>query len=145
MILDILRREVGLCYGFVRRDLGTGLLPVPGFTLASLLYRGALVEEMIPVIARMCLYPTSPPTLLIKTSRCLSLRIPLPLHFRRRKSNRRCQRRQDQQARPSHRIWIYDPVGVEGKPTSYSSSSGLSYDHLLRQCLFPNQSHLIHY
>ncbi|PMD35335.1 hypothetical protein L207DRAFT_587645 [Hyaloscypha variabilis F] len=56
MILDILSREIGLCYGFVRRDLGTGLLPVPGFTLASLLYRGASVEEMIPVIARAFLY-----------------------------------------------------------------------------------------
>ena len=58
MILDILRREVCLCYGFVRRDLGTGLLPVPGFTLASLLYRGASVEEMIPVLARTFLPST---------------------------------------------------------------------------------------
>jgi hypothetical protein len=87
MILDILSREIGLCYGFVRRDLGTGLLPVPGFTLASLLYRGASVEEMIPVIARMCLYSPTSPSFLIKTSRCFSLRIPLPLHFRSRKPN----------------------------------------------------------
>lgn len=56
MILDILRHEAGLCYGFVRRDLGTGLLPVPGFTLASLLYRGASYEEMVPVIGRALLY-----------------------------------------------------------------------------------------
>lgn len=66
MILDIARREVGLCYGFVRRDLGTGLLPVPGFTLASLLYRGASAEEMIPVIARTFSQPPSLPTLLIR-------------------------------------------------------------------------------
>lgn len=46
-----LSRELQLCYGFVRRDLGTGLLPVPGFTLASLLYRKAAREEMIPAIA----------------------------------------------------------------------------------------------
>lgn len=52
MMYDILRREVGLCYGFVRRDLGTGLLPVPAFTTASLLYRGASYEDIIPGVAR---------------------------------------------------------------------------------------------
>ncbi|OOF98455.1 hypothetical protein ASPCADRAFT_205674 [Aspergillus carbonarius ITEM 5010] len=51
-----LSRELQLCYGFVRRDLGTGLLPVPGFTLASLLYRKAAREEMIPAIAVAFLY-----------------------------------------------------------------------------------------
>jgi hypothetical protein len=47
---NILWHELQLCYGFVRRDLGTGLLPVPGFTLASLLYRKASAEEIYRVI-----------------------------------------------------------------------------------------------
>uniref|UniRef100_A0A093UXV2 Digeranylgeranylglyceryl phosphate synthase n=1 Tax=Talaromyces marneffei PM1 TaxID=1077442 RepID=A0A093UXV2_TALMA len=47
---NILWHELELCYGFVRRDLGTGLLPVPGFTLASLLYRKASAEEIYSVI-----------------------------------------------------------------------------------------------
>lgn len=52
MLGSILWRELELCYGFVRRDLGTGLLPVPGFTLASLLYRKASAEEIYSVIPR---------------------------------------------------------------------------------------------
>ncbi|PYI02041.1 hypothetical protein BO78DRAFT_422960 [Aspergillus sclerotiicarbonarius CBS 121057] len=55
-MLQILFRELRLCYGFVRRDLGTGLLPVPGFTLASLLYRKAPREEMVSAIAMAFLY-----------------------------------------------------------------------------------------
>ncbi|RAK95224.1 UbiA family prenyltransferase [Aspergillus ibericus CBS 121593] len=55
-MFQFLFRELGLCYGFVRRDLGTGLLPVPGFTLASLLYRKAPREEMVPAIAMAFLY-----------------------------------------------------------------------------------------
>lgn len=50
MLAETLFREAKLCYGFVRRDLGTGLLPVPGFTLASLLYRQASVEEISHII-----------------------------------------------------------------------------------------------
>ncbi|PWY67635.1 hypothetical protein BO94DRAFT_478734 [Aspergillus sclerotioniger CBS 115572] len=55
-MFQTLFRELRLCYGFVRRDLGTGLLPVPEFTLASLLYRKAPREEMIPAIAMAFLY-----------------------------------------------------------------------------------------
>ncbi|PYH89582.1 hypothetical protein BO71DRAFT_402935 [Aspergillus ellipticus CBS 707.79] len=55
-MLQIVFRELKLCYGFVRRDLGTGLLPVPVFTLASLLYRNASKEEMVPAIANAFLY-----------------------------------------------------------------------------------------
>jgi hypothetical protein len=47
-----LDREVKLCYGFVRRDLGTGMLPVPGVALASLLYREAPSEEIIRAVGR---------------------------------------------------------------------------------------------
>ena len=47
---NILWHELQLCYGFVRRDLGTGLLPVPGFALASLLYRKAEAEEIYRVV-----------------------------------------------------------------------------------------------
>lgn len=50
MVGNVLWHELGLCYGFVRRDLGTGLLPVPGFTLASLLYRKASAEEIYTVM-----------------------------------------------------------------------------------------------
>lgn len=50
MLGNILWHELELCYGFVRRDLGTGLLPVPGFTLASLLHRKAPAEEIYSVI-----------------------------------------------------------------------------------------------
>jgi len=46
-MFSILKREAYLCYGFVRRDLGTGLLPVPAFALASLLYRLAPRREAI--------------------------------------------------------------------------------------------------
>lgn len=53
MLGNILWHELELCYGFVRRDLGTGLLPVPGFTLASLLYRKASAEEIYSVIPCM--------------------------------------------------------------------------------------------
>lgn len=53
-MLEILAREVKLCYGFVRRDLGTGLLPVPAFAMASLLYRDAPMEEKVFTIAGMC-------------------------------------------------------------------------------------------
>jgi hypothetical protein len=52
MLVNTLWHELELCYGFVRRDLGTGLLPVPGFTLASLLYRKASAEEIYSVIPR---------------------------------------------------------------------------------------------
>ena len=47
---NILWHELKVCYGFVRRDLGTGSLPVPAFTLASLLYRQATTEEIARVI-----------------------------------------------------------------------------------------------
>ena len=89
MILDILRREVCLCYGFVRRDLGTGLLPVPGFTLASLLYRGASVEEMIPVLARTFLPSTHLSSLLNHDIRRIPIRLSLPLHLCSSQPNRR--------------------------------------------------------
>ncbi|RDW61948.1 hypothetical protein BP6252_11381 [Coleophoma cylindrospora] len=56
MLAETLLHEAKLCYGFVRRDLGTGLLPVPGFTLASLLYRQASVEEIARVIPYAFLY-----------------------------------------------------------------------------------------
>jgi hypothetical protein len=52
-MLEILLREAQLCYGFVRRDLGTGLLPVPGFALASLLYRQAPTEEVVRAVGSM--------------------------------------------------------------------------------------------
>ncbi|OJJ50964.1 hypothetical protein ASPZODRAFT_21472 [Penicilliopsis zonata CBS 506.65] len=55
-MLHILFRELKLCYGFVRRDLGTGMLPVPGFTLASLLYRQASTEEITATIPKAFLY-----------------------------------------------------------------------------------------
>ncbi|RAL10696.1 UbiA family prenyltransferase [Aspergillus homomorphus CBS 101889] len=55
-MLQVLTRELTLCYGFVRRDLGTGLLPVPAFTLASLIYRNAPRSEIAPAIGHAFLY-----------------------------------------------------------------------------------------
>ncbi|RAH80417.1 hypothetical protein BO86DRAFT_410954 [Aspergillus japonicus CBS 114.51] len=55
-MLRLLTRELNLCYGFVRRDLGTGLLPVPLFTLASLLYRRTPRAEIAPAIIQAFLY-----------------------------------------------------------------------------------------
>ncbi|KAF9020362.1 hypothetical protein BDZ89DRAFT_1103284 [Hymenopellis radicata] len=56
MIISVLHKELKLCWGFVRRDLGTGLLPVPAFTLASLLYKNTPTEEMPRLVAAAFLY-----------------------------------------------------------------------------------------
>lgn len=98
MILGILHHEAGLCYGFVRRDLGTGLLPVPGFTLASLLYRGASYEEMVPVIGRKFSPSFQSATCSNQLSRRIPLRFSVPLHFRSSQPNRWRKGRQNQQA-----------------------------------------------
>ncbi|KAF9020361.1 hypothetical protein BDZ89DRAFT_1103283 [Hymenopellis radicata] len=56
MIPSLLYNEAKLCWGFVRRDLGTGLLPVPAFTMASLLYKDTPATELARPIAAAFLY-----------------------------------------------------------------------------------------
>ncbi|KAK5948933.1 hypothetical protein OHC33_010019 [Knufia fluminis] len=55
-MLSTLKKEALVCYGFVRRDLGTGLLPVPTFTIASLLYRSAPRDEIVVQTALAFVY-----------------------------------------------------------------------------------------
>lgn len=51
----VAKNELRLCYGFVRRDVGMGMIPIPIFTAASLLYRHAPLEEMAIILPSMFL------------------------------------------------------------------------------------------
>lgn len=48
----IAQNEAMLCYSFIRRDISMGMLPVPVFAAASLLYRNAPLEEIAVIIPR---------------------------------------------------------------------------------------------
>lgn len=50
-VWEIAKNEAKLCYGFIRRDVSMGMLPIPVFTTASLLYRNAPTEEIVIAIA----------------------------------------------------------------------------------------------
>jgi hypothetical protein len=50
-VWEIAKNEAKLCYGFIRRDVSMGMLPIPVFTTASLLYRNAPMEEIAVAIA----------------------------------------------------------------------------------------------
>ncbi|KUL85343.1 hypothetical protein ZTR_07041 [Talaromyces verruculosus] len=52
---EIAKNEAKLCYGFIRRDVSMGMLPIPVFTTASLLYRNAPTEEIAIAIAKTLL------------------------------------------------------------------------------------------
>lgn len=45
-----IENEFKLCYGFIRRDISMGMLPIPVFTTASLLYRNASIEDIVVAI-----------------------------------------------------------------------------------------------
>lgn len=46
----VAKHEAKLCWGFMRRDVSMGMLPVPAFSTASLLYRHATPLEMLNII-----------------------------------------------------------------------------------------------
>ncbi|KAH8691635.1 UbiA prenyltransferase family-domain-containing protein [Talaromyces proteolyticus] len=48
----VVKHEAKLCYGFMHRDVSMGMLPVPAFTTASLLYRNATMEDMATTIPK---------------------------------------------------------------------------------------------
>lgn len=50
-VWEIAKNEAKLCYGFIRRDVSMGMLPIPVFTTASLLYRNAPTDEIVFAIA----------------------------------------------------------------------------------------------
>ncbi|KAF9020373.1 hypothetical protein BDZ89DRAFT_1203674 [Hymenopellis radicata] len=56
MIASVLLKELQLCWGFARRDLGIGTLPVPLFTMASLLFKNTPAKEMVRPIAAAFVY-----------------------------------------------------------------------------------------
>lgn len=51
-IWAVVKNEISLCYGFIRRDVGMGMIPIPIFTAASLMYRHAPVQEMLLVLPK---------------------------------------------------------------------------------------------
>lgn len=46
----VAKHEAKLCWGFMHRDVSMGMLPVPAFATASLLYRHATALEMLTTI-----------------------------------------------------------------------------------------------
>ncbi|QKX60398.1 uncharacterized protein TRUGW13939_07543 [Talaromyces rugulosus] len=51
-IWAVTRHEASLCWGFMHRDVSMGMLPVPAFATASLLYRHATLFEMLTTIPK---------------------------------------------------------------------------------------------
>lgn len=49
-VWTIAKHEAKLCWGFMHRDVSMGMLPVPAFATASLLYRHATPLEMLTTI-----------------------------------------------------------------------------------------------
>lgn len=52
-IYDKAKWEINLSYSFTRGNVDAGFLPFPIFTTASLLYRKATYDEIVPSLIRM--------------------------------------------------------------------------------------------